>query len=285
MEKKILAPAKINLFLQVTGRRPNGYHDLFSLMCPIALWDKISLRFETERTRVFCHHPQVPEDETNLVHRAADLFFSELNKAGGVEISIEKHIPVAAGLGGGSSDAAAVLLELNRFYGLPFTRDQLMRMGLSIGADVPFFIYGKPAFARGIGEKLEPCTGLPSYKILLVCQSFGVSTSEAYKNLNLRLTKCENKLNKANLKQNGFGAEHLCNDLETYTISAHPEIDTAKKALGDHGAIGALMSGSGPTVFGFFDNSAKAMNARRELSQNYGWEIRLTELLSYKINK
>ena len=152
---KILSPAKINLFLQITGRRNDGYHDLVTLMCCVGLYDTVSLVFGAKETTVACDHPNVPEDETNLAFGAASLFLKALNKNEGVKIFIQKQIPVAAGLGGGSSNAAAVFLGLNRYYGYPFSTEELMSMGLSIGADVPFFIFQRPAIASGIGEKLE----------------------------------------------------------------------------------------------------------------------------------
>ncbi|MBW2573109.1 MAG: 4-(cytidine 5'-diphospho)-2-C-methyl-D-erythritol kinase, partial [Deltaproteobacteria bacterium] len=183
---KILSPAKINLFLQIVGKRPDGYHDLFSLMCCVGLYDTVSMDAGVEETAVSCDHPHVPEDKTNLAFGAADLFYKKLKKNEGVKISIQKQIPVAAGLGGGSSNAAAVFLGLNRYYGYPFSTDELMSMGLSIGADVPFFIFRRPATASGIGEKLEVYPGLKKLKILLIFPGFSVSTATVYKNLNLR---------------------------------------------------------------------------------------------------
>jgi len=139
---KILSPAKINLFLHVTGKRPDGYHDLVTIMCCVSLYDTISLTTHVKKTTVSCSNAEVPEDETNIAFKAADLFLNKLNRQEGVKIKIKKEIPVAAGLGGGSSDAAAVFLGLNRCYGYPFSLDDLMAMGTSIGADVPFFCSG-----------------------------------------------------------------------------------------------------------------------------------------------
>ena len=144
---KLLSPAKINLFLQVTGKRPDGYHELFSLMCCVDLFDTILLQFDFKNIRIESPHPQIPLDETNLAYRAAAVFFKALNVNDGLKIIIDKSIPIAAGLGGGSSNAASVLKGLNRHYGYPFSRNQLMSMGLDLGADVPFFIFGKPALA------------------------------------------------------------------------------------------------------------------------------------------
>ena len=146
----IPAPAKINLFLHVTGKRPDGYHELFSLMCPIRLFDELA--FDVRESGVFirCDHPEIPSDDSNLAHRAATLFFEAARVNGGVAITLTKNIPVAAGLGGGSSNAASVLVWLNNRFGRPFSLEQLTEIGAALGADVPFFILGRPALA-GLG--------------------------------------------------------------------------------------------------------------------------------------
>jgi len=278
---KIFAPAKINLFLQVTGKRPDGYHDLISLMCCISLYDTVTLTFGKGATAVVCEHCDVPGDSSNLAFAAADLFFKSLGKNAGVGILIEKQIPVAAGLGGGSSNAAAVLLGLNRYYGYPFSHEDLAAIGVSIGADVPFFLLGRPAIATGIGENLEAYTGLENLKILLVYPGFSISTAEVYKNLNLGLTKCKKKLSYSLLENEGFDVrQHLCNDLETVAVSKHPEIIIAKEALLKQGAIGALMSGSGSTVFGLFDDSATAREASKALLINDNWQLYLVDMIT-----
>jgi len=277
---KILSPAKINLFLQITGKRQNGYHDLFTLMCRISLYDTVSLSFGTKYTTVSCNNPEVPEDENNLAVRAANLFFKTIRKNEGVKIGLEKQIPVAAGLGGGSSNAASVLLGLNRYYGQPLTQNKLMSIGLSIGADIPFFIFRKPATASGIGEKLEAYEGLKPFQILLVCPKLAVSTKEIYKNLSLELTKCKKKLENMVFKKKIFDIKkHLCNDLEEITASICPDVNKAKEALLSNGAIGALMSGSGPAVFGIFPDFDKAQIAYNALLNKHNWRLFQAELL------
>ena len=265
---KILSPAKINLFLQVHGKRPDGYHELFSLMCCITLFDEILLQFKGgDHIEVYCSHPNVPADDTNLAHRAARLFLSQMESARGLEIQLTKNIPVAAGLGGGSSNAASILLALNAHYGHPFSETHLMEMGLKLGADVPFFIFKKPALATGVGEKLNLFGGSLPYHFLLLYPGFSVSTAEIYQNLNLGLTKAEKKPTSNHLKLNRFNpARHLTNDLEQVTVPKYPEIGLAKERLLNLGAVGALMSGSGPTVFGLFDNVETAETARQSLS-------------------
>jgi len=267
---KILSPAKINLFLQVTGKRPDGYHDLFSLMCCVSLFDTILLQFGGNTIEIDSDHPQVPLDETNLAHKAAALFFKNLDTAGGVKITIEKSIPVAAGLGGGSSNAASVLQGLNHYYDFPFSRNQLMSMGLSLGADVPFFLFEKPALASGIGEKLEAYPNLPPYHVILIYPGFAVSTAEVFQNLNLGLTKCKKKISNSS----------LCNDLEAVTASRYPVIRSVKEQLLTHGALGALMSGSGPTVFGLFSEPDKAAAAMQACGGNTCGKSYLAEIIN-----
>ena len=277
---ELRAPAKINLFLAVTARRSDGYHELSTLMCAIGLYDRLSLRFGGRGIRVSCDHPAVPEDERNLVHLAAKRFFERLGVLPGLTVQIDKQIPVAAGFGCASSEAAAVLVALNRVFGRPLAPGILQSMALSLGADVPFFLEGKPALATGVGERLEPVTGLVPYHVLTVCPDLRVSTAAVYKNLNLGLTKCEKKLKQLHLKTERFDALHfLCNDLETVTIPNFPQISEIKKALLGLGAAGALMSGSGPTVFGLFADAAVAGRALDCLSQRRGWQVHLAEML------
>jgi 4-diphosphocytidyl-2-C-methyl-D-erythritol kinase len=278
---KILSPAKVNLFLKILGKRIDGYHDLITLMCCIGLYDTVTLRAGNTNIAVSCNHPLVPEDESNLASIAAHLFLKTLKKNESVNIIIQKQIPVAAGLGGGSSNAAAVLLGLNRYYGYPFSKEDLMSMGLSIGADVPFFIFQRPAIATGIGEKLKAYPGLENLSILLISPGFSVSTAEVYKKLNLGLTKCKKKLKGFPLNNQRFDPRcHLCNDLEAVTASKYPVINTVKNALLSHGALGALMSGSGPTIFGLFSDSDRASQANHALFRIFGWKMYLADLIT-----
>ena len=278
---KILSPAKINLFLQVTGKRPDGYHELFSLMCCVDLFDTIMLQFGGDRIAIESSNSQIPLDDTNIAHQAATRFFKSLKITDGLTIRIEKSIPVAAGLGGGSSNAASVLAGLNRHYGLPFSRSELMSMGLGLGADVPFFLFQKPALASGIGEKLEAYQGPLPFRILLVNPGIEVHTAEVYQKLNLRLTKCKKKITKPSLKQSGFDvSQHLCNDLENVTIDKYPEIGSLKTQLLKHGALGALMSGSGPTVFGLFSDPHKAERARQAIGDHTRLNVYMADIIT-----
>ena len=275
---QILSPAKINLFLQIVGKRQDGYHDLLSLMCCISLYDTISIFFQANKTSVSCNNKMVPENETNLTVKAANLFFKTLNKSEHVHIDIDKQIPVGAGLGGGSSNAAAVLSGLNHYYDFPFSTDQLISMGIAIGSDVPFFLFRKPALVSGMGEKLESFNGLEPLHILLIYPGFSVSTADIYGKLNLGLTKCKNK-NYRFKEQKYDVVANLFNDLETVTASIYPDIALAQKALLTHGAMGALMSGSGPTVFGLFSDIDKVHEAYNALSGNNRWELFRAEML------
>lgn len=283
---KIFAPAKINLFLHVVKKRPDGYHELVSLMCCIKLYDTIFLKTGERSISVSCDHPHVPVDKGNIAWEAADIFLRNLRKRKkinnpGVHISIDKKIPVAAGLGGGSSNAASVFLGLNRIYEHPFTMDELLDMSRSAGADVPFLIQQKPAIAKGIGDQLEVYNGLSSLKILLVLPGFQVSTAMVYKNLNLGLTKCAKTLKQFHSDGLDFDIKkHLCNDLESVTGALHSAIFDIKKALMQEGAAGALMSGSGPTVFGLFHSSDELQKAKQALLGKTPWKLIATDLIT-----
>jgi 4-diphosphocytidyl-2-C-methyl-D-erythritol kinase len=250
-------------------------------MCCVSLYDTVTLNFDAADISVVCSHPDVPEDETNLAWRAAHKFLSQTQTDAGIEIILEKKIPVAAGLGGGSSDAAAVLSGLNRYYDQPLSQEELSALGLTLGADVPFFIFRKPAIAEGVGEKLKRFHRIKPLPVLLVYPEIHVSTTSVYDNFNLGLTKCKQRL-----KKHFFDNEHsfdmiqcLYNDLETVTMHRHSEVRKAQKALIRYGAGGALMSGSGPTVFGLFDNNAKAESAKKELLTNSRWQVFHVEML------
>lgn len=280
------APAKINLFLKVTGRRPDGYHLLLTLMCCVSLYDIVRLSIGPGPGRLFCNHPEVPADESNLAVRAIRRFFQawgsdKAQDAACISLNLEKRIPIGAGLGGGSSDAAAVLSGLNHLFGYPLAGSELARIGLSLGADVPFFLFGRPAIATGIGEKLQPYGQLPAYKVLLVYPGFSVSTAEVYKNLNLRLTKCKKRLRYPSFKKEKFNVDqHLCNDLESVTALRSPEINQIKDQLLKSGALGALMSGSGSTVFGLFQDAEQARLAERAIAGETHWQSFLVDLLN-----
>jgi len=275
------SPAKINLYLEVTGKRPDGYHDLINLMCFIGLFDLLHLEFNKNQTRVSCAHPQVPQDENNIASRAARLFLDSAGIHEGVHIDIDKSIPVGAGLGGGSSNAAAVLMGLNAHFGSPFSKEMLCAMGKQLGADVPFFIFGSPAVATGIGDALQQFNNLKSYPILLIYPSVAISTAEVYRTLNLTLTK-NKKININTIFKLDWGRNApklLHNDLEAAAFAICPVIQTAKQTILKAGAEGALMSGSGSCVYGLFGNMDQAKHAHRLISADHPqWQVFLTQM-------
>jgi 4-diphosphocytidyl-2-C-methyl-D-erythritol kinase len=278
-ELESLSPAKVNLNLAVTGRRADGYHRLVSLMACVDLYDRIRFRFEGSRITIKCSATGVPADDTNLAFRAAARFEEALARKGefarlGLRMDLDKRIPAGAGLGGGSSNAATVLKVLNRHFNHPFSFDELSAIALSLGADVPFFLFGRPAIVTGIGEQLAPYSGLAPFAVLIVFPGLGLSTAAVYRALNLRLTKCEKKLKKFLLKNEVFKADiHLCNDLELPAIQSCPDVAAIKSELLGQGAQGALMSGSGSAVVGLFENADTARQARTALAARQAWQV------------
>lgn len=271
------SPAKINLCLSVLGRRLDGYHDVEMLMQMVGLFDEVTVSLSGPGISVSCDSLAVPSGEGNIAWKAAAEMLRISGNKGGLAIEIKKNIPVAAGLGGGSGNAAAVLAAANRLLGMGLERDQLAEIGARIGMDVPFFFFGPTALARGRGELLTELPPLPQFRVLLVNPGFETSTAWVYKNLNLLLTKkagC-NKISRLNFRNI---AEGLHNDLETVTSTAHPVIDRIKDALSARGAVGTLMSGSGPTVFGIFETEAACRAAAAGLSPE-GWRLYPVETL------
>lgn len=265
------SPAKVNLILRVLGRRPDGYHDIKSLMQKISLHDELHFAPGDSGILLRCSGTSLPEDENNIVHRAAAALLSRLPQSAGVEITIKKKIPVAAGLGGGSSNAAATLCALNELFSLKLTREKLMNIGRTLGADVPFFIFADAAWAFGIGERLYPAEHLPKMWFVLANPGFEVSTKMVYQKLNLALTKEKRKDSIRKFNTVLELAEALQNDLERVTLNLHPELREVKDLFVKLGALGSLMSGSGPTLFGLFDSERKASRAEEALrrSTNY----------------
>ena len=263
------SPAKVNLFLQVLGRREDGYHELATLMQKVDLCDHISFFADGKGIQVECPDGTLPVDESNLAHRAADAIFSHVSNRPGIRIVIEKKIPIAAGLGGGSSNAATVLMALNDLFEYGLGTAELMKLGEKIGADVPFFIFGNAAWAFGKGERLVGVESLPQMSLVLVNPGIQVSTRDVYAGLNL---KSKIKLTKERLQFNipkfislQDIARGLRNDLERVTISLHPVIAELKSSLLRYGALGSLMSGSGSTVFGIFSEKREAERAAEAL--------------------
>ena len=269
-----LSPAKVNLYLRVLRKRPDGYHDIASLMQRISLYDELIFSPADEGITVRCPGSFLPENHENIVFRAAEAILTQApHISGGIDIIINKNIPVAAGLGGGSSNAATTLMTLNEILGLGYTTEDLMKMGVQLGADVPFFIFARTAWAFGIGEQLQAAENIPPFSLLLVNPGFELSTKMIYQNLNLRLTNEVIHYSIPRFSAVRDLAEGLLNDLETVSIRIHPILADIKKALIACGALGAVMSGSGPTVFGLFEKEDQAIAAEKVLARRSGWSI------------
>jgi 4-diphosphocytidyl-2-C-methyl-D-erythritol kinase len=273
MFRTFRAPAKINLCLHVLGKRPDGYHDLAMLMQRITLFDQVAIRLNQKPgIRVNCSGVKLPAGQENIAGKAARRLLALSGRQDGVDIEIEKRIPVAAGLGGGSSDAATVLMGLNEMLGLGLSKQQLMIEGVALGADVPFFIFEQAAWATGIGDVLQKIDDLPRSWYVLVNPGVAVSTAWVYGNL--RLTSPRDGLKIPRFSRTvGDLAAHLHNDLEQVTLAHHPVIGEIKERLMTLGARGALMSGSGPTVFGVFADRSTAEAAGDALRGEPGWRV------------
>lgn len=268
---KFLAPAKINYRLDVIRKRPDNYHDLRMVMQRIALYDEIEITLSgTSCIRVSCNRDGAPGGPGNIAWKAADALLSRMDSGMGVDIRITKNIPVAAGLGGGSSDAATVLMGLNGLLGFDLPLDELMSVGLKLGADVPFFIFGKTALAEGVGERLTEVHGLPTVWLVLVNPNVHVSTAWVYQSLQLTKDKVVDRLPRFCNRLSDV-CDLLSNDLESVTIKSYPVIQEIKDSLLLKGAAGVLMSGSGPTVFGVFESEAGARRCQTELTNNDSW--------------
>ena len=264
------AYAKINLGLDVLRRRPDGYHEVKMIMQTIGLHDDLEIRkTKTPGIQVKTNLYYLPTNENNLVYKAAKLLMDEFQIQDGVSIQLKKRIPVAAGMAGGSSDGAAVLWGINQMYGLGLSMQALMERGVRLGADVPYCIQRGTALAEGIGEKLSVLPPMPKCTILIAKPGISVSTKFVYENLHANDLKPEqhpdvdSMIEAMRQKDLGLLCSRMGNVLETVTIPAYPVINEIKRTMIDNGAIGSMMSGSGPTVFGIFDSPAAAKQAMK----------------------
>ncbi|WP_073037962.1 4-(cytidine 5'-diphospho)-2-C-methyl-D-erythritol kinase [Desulfacinum infernum] len=279
---KILhTPAKINLWLEVLARRQDGYHDLSTLMLPVSVYDTLEVELDPAGHRIWIQvePPGIPTDERNLVWKAASAFFRKTGRPVGLRVRLVKRIPSAAGLGGGSSDAAAILLFLNEEAHEPLPLKELLDVAATVGADVPFFLLRRPALATGIGEILSPVENLPEYPLVLIKPPVDVPTAWAYGRL--KLTRGGSRIRIATLLACPRNpAPCLENDLEEAVVSRHPVIENIKRWLMRNGAVGALMSGSGPTVFGVFETweQARALEVRAKKDWPESWSAAATTL-------
>lgn len=268
-----LSPAKVNLYLRVLRKRPDGYHDILSLMQRISLCDELAFSPHDGGIVLRCPGTELPEDEGNIVHRAAAVFLSRIGTPSAVEITLQKRIPIAAGLGGGSSNAATTLMTLNEMFESPLGSEELMAMGARLGADVPFFIHQKTAWASGIGDRFTEGPPLPPFWYVLINPGFEVSTKRVYQGLNLGLTNGAINYSIPRFSTQADLIRGLANDLEKVTIGLHPVLNRIKALLLESGAEGALMSGSGPTVFGLFTAEGSALRAETLLRREGQWSV------------
>jgi 4-diphosphocytidyl-2-C-methyl-D-erythritol kinase len=278
--------AKINLSLRVLGKRPDGYHELRTIFQTITLADRLTFRaLDSKRIELECDAPDVPGDETNLVVRAARLLSERFHVERGAAINLEKSIPAGGGLGGGSSNAAVALVGLARLWNIETGRDELSKLGASLGADVPFFFTGGPALGTGRGTEIAPLADASRASLIVITPRVRISTAEAYKALNApALTKNFAPVNLLVSREESkfFDSLHasLVNDFESAIFQQQPEIERARNALLDAGARAALLSGSGSSVFGVFENLGEVERARARLRIEDGWRVFVCDTLS-----
>lgn len=275
------SPCKVNLLLNILGKRPDGFHELETVMQPVNLFDRISFKRSKGPLELTCSDQTLPVDRTNLIHRAATAFLEAAGvKKDGVAIHLEKRIPMAAGLGGGSGNAATTLLGLNELFSGPLEAQRLHEIAASIGSDVPFFLQSGPAIATGRGEKIQSLGAFPALKgtaFLLIHPGFGVATAWAYQNLTRfpealhgRQGRAENLVRLLNTFDLPTAAGEFYNSLEAPVLEKYPLLEIYQKFLREHGAVAALMSGSGSTTFGIFSSHDAAKAVEVKVREKFG---------------
>ncbi len=264
----LLAPAKVNLILLVLGKRPDGYHEIFTLMQKVNLYDVLYLEKASEGIVLTTNTSELACDETNLVYKAAKYFLDFLNQPAGVKIHLRKRIPIAAGLGGGSSDAAITLIGLNRLFGYPFPKERLMEIGAELGSDVPFFFQQGAAIATGRGEIVKPLPFSLPFWYVIVTPPVKVSTKWAYTQVRLTRGQIQTKINTPKEI-----LELLVNDLEPGVVKIFKEIEEAKRLLQRAGGQYILLSGSGASVFALCRDKREALEVKRGLRLPSGWKV------------
>ena len=270
---KLRAMAKINLGLDVVRKREDGYHDVRMIMQTVGMYDALELTPLNEpEIRITTNLRYLPVNEDNLVYHAAKLLMTEFHIKQGLMIQLEKFIPVSAGMAGGSSDAAAVMFGVNRLFKLGLSKKELMQRGVKIGADVPYCIMRGTALAEGIGERLTALPKVPRGHVLIAKPPISVSTKFVYENLHLEKLQSHPDIDgiRAAIEAGDLKmmAERMGNVLETVTIPAYPQIGKIRDIMLENGALGAMMSGSGPTVFGVFETCAQGKKARQVLKES-----------------
>lgn len=269
----VKALAKINLGLDVVRRREDGYHEVRMVMQTIHLFDRLEIKkTNSGEITMTTNLPFLPTNENNLVYKAAKLLKDEFQIKDGIDVKLHKHIPVAAGMAGGSTDGAAVLYGMNKMFGLGLSRQELMERGVKLGADVPYCVMRGTALAEGIGEELTALPPMVKCPVLIAKPQISVSTKFVYENLKLDHNTVHPDIDRlmADIKAKDLNAiaGDMGNVLETVTIPNYPVIAQIKEHMMEHGAIGSMMSGSGPTVFGLFDNENKAAEAYEAMRES-----------------
>lgn len=279
---EILAAAKINLSLKVVGRRADGYHLIDSVIVPVGLYDRLEMEIEAgvpTAVDLVSSHPDAPSGPDNLAARAARLFLERTGKSARVSLRLQKEIPVGAGLGGGSSDAAAVLHGLNRALACRVPLPTLMQWGLELGADVPVLVYGRPARVSGIGDNVQGLPACPRWAVVLAAPGRPLATKEVYAAYDRSLTSQPALSNNATLSEGlPLSPESLVNDLEAAASQILPELHALKRKLLEHGAAAAVMTGSGSVVFGVWRESAAAEAVAMEIHKEGTWARAVTIL-------
>lgn len=284
MRVEVVAPAKVNLSLRVTGKRPDGYHELLSIMAPVSLFDRLAVErlprgglIEVDSSG----SPFVTGGEGNISHRASRFFFEETGASGGVRINVEKNIPVGAGLGGGSSDAASTIMALELLFGVKLSADARKRAGFSVGADVPFFFNQGPARVGGIGELVEPLPDVAKLWLVLVHPGVFLSTATVFSRFNIGLTRTGRPNTIACFDFQGI-IEGMENDLEASARELEPQIGLAMEALNGAGALSSMMTGSGSAAFGIFKNAedAKAAASAIQAGATGDWRVEAVHTLT-----
>lgn len=287
-EMRLRAFAKVNLGLDVLRRREDGYHEVKMVMQTVGIYDSIHLkRLKSQGIRVSTNLFYLPDNENNLAYKAAKLLMEEFGLPGGIFIDLQKRIPVAAGMAGGSSDAAAVLYGMNRMYHLRLSMKELMQRGVKLGADVPYCIMRGTALAEGIGEKLCPLPPVPNCHVLIAKPPISVSTKFVYENLKLdgSLEHPDVDLVIEGIREGNLHkmASHMGNVLESVTVPHYPVIAQIKEEMMQAGALQAMMSGSGPTVFGLFEDEGLAKQAyQRLLEKEQAKQVYLTDMFNIR---
>lgn len=275
-----LSPCKVNLLLNILGRRPDGFHELETVMQPVPVWDELEFRRGGDVLCLTCSDPALPTDEANLVHRAATSFLGAARITEGVRIHLEKRLPLAAGLGGGSANAATTLRALNELFGHPLAEAQLYELAARLGSDVPFFLQDKPALATGRGERVAPLDPFPALRgawVMLVHPGFGISTAWAYQRLaqfpaalHGRPGRAQELIERLQSEDLGAAARHFSNSLEAPVLGKYPVLALYQEFLRSHGAAVALMSGSGSSTFALFRDRETAEPVLARFASKFG---------------